>query len=353
MKLYPNISLIFIIWLLAVLTISYFGFLTLPHSGKFNGDFLKSLANWDGGHYLGIAQFGVSEKFQYAFFPFYPLIIRILNQVIQNYQMSAILISGLSAFLGIHLLYKLISKDFDKRIAEKVILTLLFFPTSFYFLTAYSEGLFFFLVVACFYFLRSHKLFWATIFASLASATRLVGLALVLGLLIEIITTSGINRKNWFVLLSPVGFLIYCGYLYNHTGDPFYFISAENHWQRYITAPVISFWETIKSLSQNGFIEKNFTALLDLIFAIFGVGFAIRTFRFLPPAYSIYSLASVIIPLFTPTLASMPRFLLPVFPLFILVSLTKNKYMNLTFQIFSLMLLAIFSVLFVNGYWVS
>ncbi len=353
MKLYPNISLIFIIWLLVVLTVSYFGFLKLPHSGKFNGDFLISLTNWDGGHYTGIAQFGYSEKFQYAFFPLYPLIIRALNQVIQNYQISAILVSGLSAFLGIHLLYKLISKDFDKKLAEKVILTLLFFPTSFYFLTAYSEGLFLLLVVASLYFLRSHKLFLAVIFASLASATRLAGLALVLGLLVEIITTQGIKRKNWFVLLSPLGFLIYCWYLYNLTGDPFYFISAENHWQRNITVPVTGFWETIKSLSQKGFIEKNFTAFLDLIFAIFGLGFAIRTFRFLPPAYSIYSLASVILPLFTPTLASMPRFLLPVFPLFILVSLTKNKFTNLTFQMLSLMLLAIFSVLFVNGFWVS
>ena len=79
MKLYPNVSYIFIIWLVSVLLIAYFSFSTVPHSGKFGNDFWESLANWDGGHYLGISQKGYMEKYQYAFFPLYPLAIRALN----------------------------------------------------------------------------------------------------------------------------------------------------------------------------------------------------------------------------------------------------------------------------------
>lgn len=353
MKLYPHINLYFLIWFLAILFIAYFGFLTLPHSGNFSKDFLKSFSNWDGGHFLGIAQYGYSEKFQYAFFPLYPLTIKLVNEITQNYFLAAILISITSTFLGINILYKLISGEFDKKIGEKVILCLLFFPTSFYFLTVYSEGLFFLLVVTTFYFLRSRKLFWATVFASLASATRLAGLALVLALWVEVITTSGINRKNWYIIFAPLGFLIYCLYLYNNTGDPFYFIFAQTHWQRSLTVPVVSFWDTIKSLSQNGFINSHFNAFLDLIFTTLGVGLSIRTFRFLPPIYSVYSLASVLLPLFTPTLSSMPRFLLPIFPIFILLSLIKNKFLIFGYQLISLMLLAIFLVMFINGYWVS
>lgn len=353
MELYPKINLIFLIWLAAILFISYFGFSTIPHSGKFSEEFLKSFSNWDGGHYLGIAQHGYSEKFQFAFFPLYPLSLRAVNQVIQDYSIAAILTSVVSSFLGLHLLYKLISLDFEKKLAEKVVLSLLIFPTSFYFLTAYSEGLFFLLVVAAFYFLRSRKLLWATVFASLASATRLAGLALVLGLILEIIIAYGINRKNWYVLFAPLGFLIYCWYLLTLTGDPFYFISAETYWQRNLTVPAVSFWETIKNLSQAGFINNNFNTFLDLIFAIFGVGLAVRTFRFLPPSFSIYSLASVLLPLFTPTLSSMPRFLLPIFPIYILISLSKNKFLIFGYQLISIMLLSIFTILFVCGYWVS
>lgn len=344
MKLYPNVTYIFIIWLATVLFIAYFGFSTLPHSGKFDNNFWTSLSNWDGGHYLGIAESGYSEKFQYAFFPLYPLVIRALNQVTQNYLVAAILVSVGSTFLGLHLLYKLVAVDFDKKIAEKAVVALLFFPTSFFLLTAYSEGLFFFLAVATFYLLRQNKLFWATIAAALASATRLVGLAVVVGLLIEVITIRGFNRKNWYLVLAPLGFIIYCILLYKQTGDPFYFITAENYWQRTLATPGVSFWETLKDISGRE---------IDLAFAIFGVGFAIRSFRFLPPSLAIYSLLSVGIPLFTPTLSSMPRFLLPVFPIFILVAFIKNRFVGLFFQVVSIALLSIFTALFIAGYWVS
>lgn len=353
MKLYSNVLSIFIIWLTSILFISYVGFFTLPHSSRFDNDFLSSFSNWDGGHFLGIAKFGYSEKFQYAFFPLYPLTISFLNKIINNYLLSAIIISVSSTFIGVQLLYKLICIYFDKKIAEKAIFALLFFPTSFYFLLAYSEGLFFLLTIATFYFLSKHKLLLATVFASLASVTRLVGLAVVVGLLVEVITVYGVNKKNWFILLSPLGFFVYCWYLYSQSGDPFYFLSAELHWQRSINLPFINFWDAIKNISDIDFLTKNFTAFLDLIFAIIGVGLSIRSFRFLPASLSIYFLISILLPLFTPTLASIPRFLLPIFPIFILIGLFKNKFLILSYQVFSIMLLSALTMLFVNGYWVS
>lgn len=344
MKLYPNITIIFIIWFFSILLTAFIGFSTLPHSGRFGNDFWMSLGNWDGGHYLQIAKNGYSEKFQFAFFPLYPLAVNMVNNITGNYPAAAVLVSTLSTFLGLHLLYKLTAVIFEKKIAEKAILALLFFPTSLFFIMAYSEGLFFLLAVAAFYFLQKNKLFWATVFALLASATRLVGLAVAAGILLEIWTTQGINKKNWYMLLAPLGFLIYCIFLYSQTGDPFYFITAQGHWQRVLAVPGVGFWETIKNMP-NG--------ILDLGFAVFGVGFAIRSFRFLPLSLSIFSLLSVGIPLFTSTLSSMPRFLLPVFPIFILIALVKNRYVSLTYQIFSLMLLATFTALFITGYWVS
>lgn len=353
MKLYPNITYIFSIWLITVLLIAFFSFSTFPHSGKFSNDFWQSFRNWDGGHFLGIAEFGYKEKFQYAFFPLYPLVIKLLTQITQNYFVAAILVSVVATFLGLHLLYKLVILDFGKKIAEKTVLAFLFFPTSFFLLTAYSEGLFFLLAVATFYFLRQNKLFWAIVFAVLASATRVVGLAVVAGLLIDVLVRGGFNRKNWYAILAFSGFFIYSIFLYRQTGDPFYFVTAQNYWQRIITPPGLGFWETLKSISAPGFLTSNFNGFLDLIFAIFGVGFAFRSLRFLPPSWAVYTLAAVGIPLFTPTLSSMPRFLLPVFPLFILIALVKHKYLSLGMELLFIMLLALFTSLFAAGYWVS
>lgn len=353
MRLYPSITYIFIIWSIAILLISFLGFSTIPSSGRFSGNFWESFKNWDGGHYLGIAEMGYNQKFQYAFFPLYPLAIKLLSGITGNYLVAAVMISYVATFLGLQLLYKLVLLDFDKKFAEKTVLAFLFFPASFFLLTAYSEGLFFFLTVAAFYFLKQNKLFWASLAAALASATRIVGLAVAAGILIEVITTQGFNRRNWYLILSPLGFVIYSIFLYYQTGDPFYFITAEDYWQRTLAIPGVGFWETIRNISSGGFLTSNFNIITDLIFAIFGVGFAIRSFRFLPSSYAIYSLLSVGIPLFTPTLSSMPRFLLPVFPIFILIALIKNHYINLALQFISLLLLGLFTVLFINGYWVS
>lgn len=353
MKLYPSINTIFIVWLVCLLIISYLGFSTLPHSEKLSNDFPGSFSNWDGGHFLAIAQKGYQENFQYAFFPFYPLVVKSLAQFTNSFLLSGVLISLLSFYFGIQFLYKLICKDFDKKIAQKAITALVFFPTSFYFLTAYSEGLFFLLVVLTFYFLRSNKLFLATIFASLASSTRLVGLAVVLALILEVQLTIGINKKNWFVLLAPLGFLIYAYVLYHQTGDPFYFLTAEKHWQRQLAVPIFGFWDTIKNITTGGFLASHVNPVLDLIFAIFGLGLAIRSFRFLPISYSVYAFVSIALPLFTPTLSSVPRFLLPIFPIFILLGLIKNNFFNQFYQVLSLMLLTIFTVLFINGFWVA
>lgn len=353
MKLYTNVTVIFVIWSIVIYTIFYFGFLNFAHSGKFSDKFFENFTNWDGGHFIGIAKYGYSENFQYAFFPLYPLLIRGVNQFIQNYTISAVLISVVSAFLSINILYQLLSVEFNKKIAERTIFWLLFFPTSFYFLTAYSEGLFFLFVISFFYFLRKGSLLQATIFATLSSVTKVTGLAVVLALLLEVQLRWGISRKNWYVFLSPLGLIIYSYYLFQNTGDPLYFLQAEQHWQRNITIPVVSFWVTIKSLSKMGFINNHFNAFLDLIFAVFGLGMALRSFRFLPPSLSTYCIASVLLPLFTPTLSSMPRFLLTVFPIFILLALVKNKIIFFTYQLISIMLLSIFATLFINGYWVS
>ena len=353
MKLYSNIVQILLIWVVSIFFISFFGFISFPHSGKFSDDFLQSFRNWDGGHFTGIAESGYKEKFQYAFFPLYPLLIRFFGGILGNYFLAAIAISILSTFLAMQFLYRLIILDFEKKIAQKTIFAMLFFPASFFFLTAYSEALFFFLTVAAFYFLKKRNLLIVTIFAIFAGATRFAGVSLAIALIVYVQATVGFNRKNWFVIFAPMGFLLYCFYLFYHTGDPFFFIAAENHWQRNIAFPGLSFWDGIKSITLRGITAANFTILLDLIFATFGLGLALRTLRFLPVEYSIYTLLSVLVPIFTSTLTSIPRFLLPIFPIFIMIALIKNNLIQVAYQIVSLMLLAAYTILFINGYWVS
>lgn len=354
MKSYQNILTFFSIWVLALILISIFGVTKFPHTQNSSPDFFQNLANWDGGHFLGIAQHGYQEWYQYAFFPLYPLLINILTKFTQNFFLSGVLISIISSLAAICLLYKLVGLDFNKKLAERVIIFMLFFPTSFFLLTTYSEGLFLLFTLLMFYFLKKNNLTLAAIFASLASATRLSGLAAVITVLFYVHATQGFSRKNWhIIILAPLGFLLYCYYLYVNTSDPLYFITAERHWQRNIVTPGVSFWETIKNIARPNFLQGNFMALLDLIIAVFGVGMIFRNFRFLPIYYNIFGFASILIPLVTPSLTSFPRFLLPIFPIYIGLALIKNEYMLFAYQLISTMLLGLFVILFLNGYFVA
>jgi len=352
MKLYSNVTIYFCIWAVSVLTIFYLGYSGIHHSGLFADDFIKSFANWDGGHYLGIAD-GYDQKFQYAFFPLYPLVINLFSKVTGNIFTSGILISAVSTFFAFHFFYNLILMDFGKEYAKKGLLALMFFPMSFYFLTVYTEGLFFLLTVATFVFARRKLLVLATITASLASATRLAGLGVVISLFAFLYFTKNLKRKNWFVFFAPLGFILYCVYLQNQTGDPFYFLQAERYWNRSLVLPGSALAHSFKLLITPGFIGQNFNSFLDFIFTVFGIVMTWKVWKKLGIDYAIFSIISLFLPLFSPTIVAIPRYLLTIFPIFILCGFYKNQYIVFFYQTFCLMLLSAFAILFIGGYWVS
>lgn len=345
---------LFIVWFISLSLVALLSFQVLPKEKRHSmRDFFQSLANWDGGHYLGIAEGGYKNKLQYAFFPLYPLVIRELKQATTlSFLTSGLLVSFLSTILSFWLLLKLLKLDLPGNIAEKALFLMVIFPTSFYFLIVYSESLFLFLAVGCFYFARQNKLFWATLLALLASATRLAGLALILGLWTEVLFGVGF-KKGWITLFAPAGFLFYSLYLNSQTGDPLYFLVAEQNWQRSLSLPFFPFWQTLEKIFTPGYFLTDTFLLIDLFFAIFGLGLALRSLRILRHSYGIYCLSSVVIPLLSSSLGSLSRYLVVVFPIFILVASVKSRILLYFYQLLTTLLLAIFISLFINGYFVS
>ncbi|OGE37818.1 hypothetical protein A3B45_02250 [Candidatus Daviesbacteria bacterium RIFCSPLOWO2_01_FULL_39_12] len=344
---------IYLLWIVILLTVTYLGFLLFPKSEYSSDNFFENFVNWDSRYYISIAQSGYLKPTHYAFFPGYPLAIKIITFITRDFWLSAILISVVSTFLASLFLYKLIILDFSKEIAKRTLFYLLFFPTSFYFLMGYSEGLFLLLSILTIYYFRKNKFFWATLFAILTSLTRFIGLILIFSIFIEILWHKRFNKKNIILLLSPLGFLLYCLYLYTQTGQPLYFIEAQTEWSRQIGLPWMPFWEALNNIFQSGFTQKYYYVIFDLVFAVFGLGMAIRSFRFLPPIYSFYALGSVLVPILTTNLSSTSRLLLPIFPISILLALIKSQTFKIPYLIISLILTLLFSALFLNWYWVA
>jgi Gpi18-like mannosyltransferase len=140
--------------------------------------FIYSLANFDGAHYLHIVQEGYHE-FDQAFFPLYPLLIKKTAIFFaNNHLITGLFISNLSFIIGCILFYKLLKDQMNQQQAWLAIIALFLFPTSFYFQAVYTEGLFFFLVMASLYAFFRKNYFLSAIFSYFAALTRFVGVFL-------------------------------------------------------------------------------------------------------------------------------------------------------------------------------
>ena len=137
-----------------------------------------SWANFDGVHYLRLAQDGYIYGLTQAFFPFYMLLIRWLSYIFINKLLVALLISHICFILALGMFYKLLRLDYSKKIAKWSLLFLIYFPTSFYFLSAYTESLFLLLLLSSFYFLRTKDYLKMRIGGIAVTLTRITGIFL-------------------------------------------------------------------------------------------------------------------------------------------------------------------------------
>lgn len=321
---------------------------------------LYSRANFDGISYINIARgtrIGVSQQ---AYFPLYTILISIFGPVFKNHNFAGVFISLVSFVIGIFIFKKLISLDYSEAVSRWVYLSLLFFPTSFYFGSIYTEGLFFLLAVLTFYFARTGRWWLAGLVGALASYTRITGIILFPALLIESLYHSQF-KKSLPILLIPLGLTLFMWQSFRSAGDPLAFlhvqsIFAQGRSDNLILIPQV-FWRYLKIfLSFNSADPLFYTILLEFLTSV--VFFLLSLFSFfrLRLSYSIYNILCFILPTLTGTFTSMPRYVLECFPAFLLIGLLLSKtrpvyrYVYLSVSI----LLGIFYLsLFVRGFWVS
>jgi hypothetical protein len=96
------------------------------------------------------------------------------------------------------------------------------------------------------------------------------------------------------------------------------------------------------------------TQSLEIAFTFLMIGVLLGGFRRLRPSYIAYMALSILAPMCTSSLMSMPRFALVLFPMFaILARWGDRPWANNVILAFSLPLLGLFTVLFADWYWVA
>src|SRR2546425_7210902 len=69
--------------------------------------FFDTFAQWDSGWFLRIAQHGYDVKQTAAFFPFYPLVVHAVAEVVRSYVVAGVLVSLASGATAVVILHRL------------------------------------------------------------------------------------------------------------------------------------------------------------------------------------------------------------------------------------------------------
>ncbi|MGC1375011.1 MAG: hypothetical protein WA821_02240 [Anaerolineales bacterium] len=140
---------------------------------------------------------GVIEL-SYAYFPLYPLLIYLLSLPLRLLGMAPIaaatlagvLISALGTLAAMLALYDLTYESLGEAGGWRAVFYLLIFPTGFFLIQVYSDGLFLGLAFSCLAMLKRKRLALACLLGVTATLTRIVGVALVIPMLIDWLRTN-------------------------------------------------------------------------------------------------------------------------------------------------------------------
>ncbi len=340
------------------------------HVAESTNPLLAVWGRWDAVHYLDIARRGYYGT-DMAFFPLYPALIRLVGGALGNDLFGGLLVSNAALFFGLLFFYKLVEHQYTRSVARRAIFYVSIFPTAIFFSAVYPESLFFALSLVSFYYIREHRWLTAGIIGTFASLTRVEGVLLFVPYVIEAYAAAG-NGRAWKPIIAtrgraarliagavliPLGLVAYMAILWVLRGDPLYFSHVQAHWDRHLAPPWASLMHAYRTIAHG--LHGHAPALvagqtIELAFTFLMIAILIGGIKRLRASFSAYMALSILVPMSTSSLMSMPRFALVLFPMFVILALWGARpWVNNVVVAFSLSLLGLFTVFFSDWYWVA
>lgn len=323
---------------------------------------LDMWAQWDARHYVDIALRGydppAAPESNIAFFPLYPLLIRVVLVALgrvdeQTGALVGLVISNLALFGALLYLSALVARDFSLSVARRTVLYLLVFPTTLFLSSVYAESVFLAAAVASLYHARAGEWGRASVAGLLAALTRPFGVLLVVPIAVELYRQHG-RLRHWLALIGPpLGLALFVGYLWWLFDDPLAYFHAGTTWGRGLHAP----WDVLLGYIGGPLVAFDWPySWLDLISMLAMVAILIVGIRRVPLSYSSYSAAGLVFAMSTGVAwFSASRHALALFPLIIVLALIgwRYRWFNWAWLAFSVFLAVAFMVREALGYWVT
>ena len=316
----------------------------------------------DVAHYVDLSRIGyrhapfdINDQHcqKFAFFPLHPLLLWLLRHLTNDVVLWGAAFSNCFFFMSLVLLHKLtLAFGYDEPTARRTIFYLAAFPVSYFFSIPMTESLFVFLTVASVFAAKREHWWAAGVIGLFASATRLTGVLLLPSLLVlswQMYSSLQV-RKILGLLLIPFGLFSYMFYSWWLSGDALAFKHAAAAWGH---QPSIFFLRSvIKWLMYPDPIAGPWNV------NVLNVGSVLVCFvclyilaRRREWALALYTLMSILVPLSSGVLQSVPRYTMGFFPVFIALGIgAKSERSDQAIKFVFVFLLAIMTALYAAGY---
>lgn len=274
--------------------------------------------------YRAIALHGYDESQRVAFFPLYPMLVRVAP-VTGEFALDGMIVSNLAFACALVLLGMLaLRSGLTAEDAERSVFYLAFFPTSYFFSLPMTESLFLALSVGSMLAGVSKRWWLAGLLGGLAALTRLAGVLLLVPLAVALLQQSDRRLRNapW-LLLVPCGTAAFMVHLHSVTGDALAFAHVQQQWSRaaaFFATPLARYVVQPQQVGEPwNLLALNF-AVAVLLFVVAGAWCLRRQW-----AFGAYTLLSVLLPLSSGSLQSLSRYALVVFPLFLWLAIAGRR----------------------------
>ena len=325
------------------------------------------------------SSFDESISLSYAFFPFYQLMIRIFAYPLSLFGMNpiatatlaGILVSALGTLLGMLALNDLTRDSLGEDGALRAVFYLIIFPTGFFLIQIYTEGLFIGLAFACLAMLKRKHWLAAASLGVCATMTRAVGVALIIPMLVMWFRTGdwleldlewrqifhqGIPlRPLYHALLAFSPLIAFIVWKFSYLGLAFDYIEANFFGRGFLQFGMTYYlwsevFQTIGDGADPQFVVYHLIEFAGLVLGIIACSVTVKTH----PEIAWFSLAVVVISAGSGPIQGIQRYILGAPAVFIaLARWGRNPAFDRAWTILSILMMGFLAMLFAFNMWVA
>lgn len=309
--------------------------------------FKDTNCNYDCFWYRDLAENGYSSDYgtsgyrvvtNWNFFPLFPAISSIINKISpMSTPINMYMINSLFFIFGTHLLGNFLRKRFSASTTLIIVAFICISPINIYFMSGYSESLFYFLIAASLYLIDTERMKLGILALSLLGITRNTGILIASLIVLGFIFANKIqtNLQSLYFILAIIPFIFHLGYLKLHTGNFFSYIHAAEFYGVHRANPIDWISQTIQGSS--------FLQLIYLALYVYSITITIHFFR-----SKYYLEALIVVPvIITSTVypySTNWRYYLVLYPLYLIpaaILKRSNKFIKILAGIFMIAVLFI------------